>query len=134
MTHDLLNSVISSLGGTVNHIVVSELSNDTFYAKVVLQQNGTTMELDSRPSDAIALAVRVEATIYADDDVVEKAGVKMDLETGKPIIPGEGGEEKRPLTQEELKSLSAFSDFVDTLDLEDIGKEQPPSAESSGSE
>ena len=134
MTHDLLNSVISSLGATVNHIVVSELSNDTFFAKVVLQQNGTTLELDSRPSDAIALAVRVEATIYADDDVVEKAGIKMDLETGKPIVPGEGGEEQRPLTPEELKSLSAFSDFVGTLDLEDIGEEEQPPAATTGSE
>ena len=130
MTHDLLNSVISSLGATVRHIVVSDLTNDTFYAKVVLQQNGTTMEVDSRPSDAIALAVRVEATIYADNDVVEKAGVQMDLETGKPILP-DGGDEKRPLTQEELRSLSAFTDFVDTLDLEDIGAEggQPPTAD-----
>ena len=131
MTHDLLGSVISSLGATINHIVVSELSNDTFFAKIVIQHNGTTMEVDSRPSDAIALAVRAEAPIYADDEVVEKAGVKMDLETGKPIVPGEGGEEPRPLRDEELRSLSAFKDFVDTLDLEDLGpahnyKEEPP--------
>ena len=131
MTHDLLGSVISSLGATINHIVVSELSNDTFFAKIVLQHNGTTMEVDSRPSDAIALAVRAEAPIYADDEVVERAGVKMDLETGKPIVPGEGGEEPRPLRDEELRSLSAFKDFVDTLDLEDLGpahkhKEEPP--------
>ena len=133
MTHDLLGSVIDSLGATINHIVVSELSNDTFFAKIVLQRNGTTMEVDSRPSDAIALAVRAEAPIYADDEVVEKAGVKMDMETGKPIVPGEDGEESRPLREEELKSLSAFKDFVDTLDLEDLGpeqqqKEEPPTA------
>ena len=56
MTHDLLNSIISSLGATVSKIVVSDLNEDTFYAKNVLQFNGTTMEVDSRPSDAIALA------------------------------------------------------------------------------
>lgn len=133
MTHDLLGSVISSLGATIDHIVVSELSNDTFFAKIVLQSNGATMEVDSRPSDAIALAVRAQAPIYADDEVVEKAGVRMDLETGKPIVPGEDGEEPRPLREEELKSLSAFKDFVDTLDLEDLGpgekrKEEPPTA------
>ena len=133
MTHDLLGSVISTLGATVNHIVVSDLSNDTFYAKIVIQHNGTTLEVDSRPSDAIALAVRAQAPIYADDEVVAKAGVRMDMETGKPIVPGEDGEDPRPLREEELKSLSAFKDFVDTLDLEDLGSErkhteEPPTA------
>ena len=126
LTHDLLRSVIATLGATVNHIVVSDLNNDTFYAKVVLQHNGTTMEVDSRPSDAIALAVRAQVPIYAEDSVVDKAGVKLDTETGKPIVPGEGAEEARPLRDEELRSLSAFRDFVDTLNLEDLGKEQQP--------
>ena len=103
------------------------LNNDTFYAKIVLQHNGTTLEVDSRPSDAIALAVRTEAPIYAEDSVLDKAGVQMDMETGKPILPGdEGGEEPRPLREEELKSLSAFQDFIDTLNLEDIGKGEKP--------
>ncbi len=123
MTHDLLGSVITSLGATINHIVVSDLSDDTFFAKIVLQKNGTTTELDCRPSDAIALAVRAQAPIYADADVVERAGVKMDAETGTPIVPGEGGEEPRPLRDEELRSLSAFKDFVETLDVEDLGTE-----------
>ena len=128
LTHDLLRAVVMSLGATVNHIIVSDLNNDTFYAKIVLQHNGTTMEVDSRPSDAIALAVRAQAPIYAEDAVVEKAGVQMDLETGKPIVPGDGTEDSRPLREEELKSLSAFTDFIDTLNLEDLGKEEQPPA------
>ena len=87
MTHDLLSSVIATLGATVEHIIVSDLTNDTFYAKIILQVNGSTMEIDSRPSDAIALAVRAEAPIYAVDEVVHKAGVEMDEETGKAILP-----------------------------------------------
>ena len=131
LTHDLLYSVITALGATINHIVVSDLTEDTFYAKIVLQHNGTNMEVDSRPSDAIALAVRTQIPIYAEDSVIDKAGVRMDMETGTPIIPGENGEEKRPLREEELKSLSAFKDFVDTLNLEDLGEhkhgeEKPP--------
>ena len=130
LTHDLLRSVISSLSATVNRIVVSDLSNDTFFAKIVLQHNGTTMEVDSRPSDALALAVRTEAPIFVEDEVLDKAGVQMDMETGKPVLPGESGEEKRPLREEELKSLSAFTEFIDTLNLEDLGKEeQPPAAD-----
>ncbi|MDP6403091.1 MAG: bifunctional nuclease family protein [SAR202 cluster bacterium] len=130
LTHDLLGSVIGTLGATVNHIVVSDLNNDTFYAKIILQLNGSSMEVDCRPSDAIALAVRAQAPIYAEDSVLEKAGVQMDMETGKPIIPGEDGEdgeEPRPLREEELKSLSAFKDFIENLDV-DLGKEQKPPA------
>lgn len=128
LTHDLLGAVISSLGASVDRIVVSDLSNDTFYAKVILIHNNSTLEIDSRPSDAIALAVRTKSPIFADDSVVEKAGVQMDMETGKPIISGSDSPEgPRPLREEELKSLSAFQDFIDTLDLEDLGKgEKPP--------
>ena len=127
LTHDLLRAVIVSLGATVNHIVVSDLTDDTFYAKIVLQHNGTTMEVDSRPSDAIALAVRSQVPIYAEDTVLDKAGVQMDLETGEPIVPRQDSGEPRPLREEELKSLSAFSDFIDTLNLEDLGKGESPS-------
>lgn len=134
LTHDLLRSVIASLGATVSRIEVSELNNDTFYAKVILQVNGSTMEVDSRPSDAIALAVRTDAPIFADDTVVEKAGVHMDEETGKPLFPTEEGQAQQPLRQEELKSLSAFTEFVDTLNLDDLGREENPPAGASSSE
>ena len=125
LTHDLLRSVITSLGATVQHIVVSELSNDTFFAKIVMQHNGTTMEVDSRPSDAIALAVRTDAPIFADDTVVEKAGVEMDQETGKPLLH-DHDRDSTPVREEELKSLSAFTDFIQTLNLDDLGREEKP--------
>ena len=86
LTHDLLESVIQSLGAQVNHILVSDLSDDTFYAKIVLQHDGSQTEIDSRPSDAIALAVRTQAPIFAADSVVDKAGVRMDQDTGKAVI------------------------------------------------
>ena len=123
LTHDLLRSVIASLGATVTRIVVSDLNNDIFYAKIVLQYNGSTMEVDSRVSDAIALAVRTDAPIFANGTVVDKAGVQMDEETGKAVIPNEAGQdEQRELNEDELKRLSAFSDFIDSLDLEDLGE------------
>ena len=132
LTHDLLRSVIATLGASVTRIEVSDLNNDTFYAKIVLQVNGNTMEIDSRPSDAIALAVRTDAPIFAHDTVIEKAGVEMD-EEGKPLSLEDDRQE--PVREEELKSLSAFTDFIDTLNLDDLGKEgEPPSAETSPSE
>ena len=120
MTHDLLGSVIDDLGGTIHSIVVSELKNDTFFAKIVIDTNGTLIEIDARPSDALALAVRSEAPIYAEDDVVEKAGVSLDFE--RENSSDEEGEEGQ-VNEEELESLSAFTDFIDSLDLEDIGNQ-----------
>ena len=120
LTHDLLQSVIASLGATVNRIVVSDLTDDTFFAKIVLQVNGASMEVDSRPSDALALAVRTEAPIFAHDEVIERAAVQMDDE-GNPVPPKEEEENRPAVREEELKSLSAFTDFVATLDLDDIG-------------
>ncbi len=125
MTHDLLRAVFTTLGATVNRIVVSELKNDTFYAKIVLQHNGAMVEVDSRPSDAIALAVRTDAPIFADASVLEKAGVEMDQETGKPVVPTPAEREKLPITEEEMKSLSAFSEFIQKLDSLDDFKEPP---------
>ena len=67
LTHDLLNLTITKMGGEVSHIVVSDLSNDTFYAKIVIRLEEKEVEIDSRPSDAIALAVRVGVAIYVED-------------------------------------------------------------------
>jgi len=133
LTHDLLGSVITSLGATVERILVSDLSDDTFYAKIVLKLNGSTMEIDCRPSDALALAVRTKAPIFAESSVVDKAGVHMDMESGKPVVPGQDTSELREekaVTGEELKGLSAFQDFIGQLDLEDIGSEDNPSTNS----
>ena len=120
MTHDLLGSVIGDLGGSIHSIVVSELKNDTFFAKIVIDSNGSLIEIDARPSDALALAVRSEAPIYAEDEVVEKAGVSLDFE--KQDSSGEEDEGKQ-VNEEELEGLSAFTDFIDSLDLEDIGNQ-----------
>ena len=125
LTHDLLNLVITSLGGSVSHIVVSDLMNDTFYAKILIQRNGDSLEVDSRPSDAIALAVRVKAPIYVEETVLEKAGVALDKETGKPIIGGEPEEAAAArMSEDELGRLSAFKEFIGGLDLEDFERKQ----------
>jgi len=115
LTHDLLQSVITNLGASLNYIVVNELQNDTFYAKLFLTVDSTQIEVDSRPSDAIALAVRVGVPIYVEEVVLEKAGIVLEEETGKPISEGK-------VNEEEMKGLSAYKDFINTLDLEDFNK------------
>ena len=84
LTHDLMDSMIGDLGAKVTQVIVSELREDTFIARVVMQRNGTTIERDSRPSDAIALAVRCGAPIFAEEDVLERAGVALNPATGEP--------------------------------------------------
>ncbi len=126
LTHDLLHSVIDALGATINSIIVSDLKNDTFFAKIILNVDGGQLEVDSRPSDALALAVRAEAPIYAEETVLDKASIMLDKETGKPIpeeteMGGVGGKGKK-VSEEEMKRMSAFYDFINTLDLDDFDK------------
>ena len=124
LTHDLLNSVIDSLGAVIDSIVVSDLKSDTFYAKVVLNVDGEQVEIDSRPSDALALAVRVEVPIYVDEAVLDKAGILLDEETGKPILEEteEAGGKDKKVSEDEMRKMSAFHDFINTLDLDDFDK------------
>lgn len=123
LTHDLLSSVIRALGATISYILVSDLQNDTFFAKIILQVDGKEMEVDSRPSDALALAVRITVPIYVEESVMEKAGIVMDKETGKPVPAAQAEEGKdREVGEEEMKRLSAFKDFIQSLNLEDLGK------------
>ena len=84
LTHDLIESMIGDLGARVSRVVVSDIRDHTFFAKVVIQRNGTTIERDSRTSDAIALAVRSDAPIYAASHVVDRAGVTFNSESGLP--------------------------------------------------
>jgi hypothetical protein len=126
LTHDLLQSIVDAFGARIQSIVVSELKNDTFFAKILISVDGSQMEIDSRPSDAIALAVRVPAPIFVDESVLERAGIWLDKESGK-LVPEESEESKKPegkkVNDEEMKKkASAFYDFINTMDLDDFDK------------
>jgi uncharacterized protein len=129
LTHDLLSSIIETLGAVVNSIIVNDLKNDTFFAKVILDAEGKMVEVDSRPSDALALAVRTNVPIYADESVLDKAGIMLDGESGKPLFDEkeELGVEGKPgpgkVNDEELrKKMPGIWDFINTLDLDDFDK------------
>ena len=204
MTHDLLNSVIAALGAVIDFIVICDLRQDIFYARIhlgfgggplpikvefppesesagpqtaqkadqsevkgpglsfmwrgryyqavqlrewreggnrfveVRGEDGTLLEIrhdeilndwsiirvkiDSRPSDAIALAVRTQAPIYVEEVVLNKAGFTMDQESGKPVAWGLEASKGKALSEEEMRGLAAFRDFIENLDLEDFGK------------
>jgi bifunctional DNase/RNase len=108
LTHDLLNKFITELGAVVSHVLVNDLRNDTYYARIVLSVNGESMEIDSRPSDAMALAVRANVPIFVAEEVMEKASIRPEDEQA----------------EQEGEDLSAFRDFVNTLDLDDLDEEE----------
>jgi uncharacterized protein len=109
LTHDLLKAVIDKLGAEVERVAITDLRNDTFYAQITLQVNGRRMEVDSRPSDAIALAVRAHVPVYVDDEVMEQAAIapEQDMEA-----------EAAPETRHEApEAPDAFKEFLEGLDL-----------------
>jgi hypothetical protein len=107
MTHDLLREMVKILDGKVIKIEIIDLKNNTFFALIHLMKNGNVVTIDSRPSDAIALALRVNAPIYIAEQVIEKS---------RSIDFVKKGEELDKLKKEELK------DFLENLSDEDFGK------------
>lgn len=73
MTHDLFLDALTNLDARIDHVLINEVNGPTFYAKLVLRQHSRLIELDARPSDALALAIRQEAPIYMNEDVLERA-------------------------------------------------------------
>jgi bifunctional DNase/RNase len=112
LTHDLLKSIILKMGATVSHILVNDLRNDTFYARIVMDINGRQVDIDSRPSDAIALAVRVGAPIFVAESVMDTAS----------IIPEEEVAQEGSTSSED--GLSVYREFLDSLDLDNLGSEE----------
>jgi bifunctional DNase/RNase len=109
MTHDLLKNVIEALGATISHVTITQLVDNlegsgTFHASIFLTMGDQEIEVDSRSSDAIALAVRVGAPIFADDQVLERAAIvpSPDIET--------------PTSGQSDEDLTIFRDFIDGLE------------------
>lgn len=118
LTHDLLKATIGELGGRVVHVLISSLRNDIYYARIVVEINGTQVEIDSRSSDAIALAVRVKTPIFVADDVMERAAMTPDKNIEHEVLGSTSSSTKEPAEKVDDKQLSAFADFVNSLDLD----------------
>jgi bifunctional DNase/RNase len=123
LTHDLLRTMIEVLGASLDSMVVCDLRNDTFFAKLIIRSDSQLMEVDCRPSDALALSVRARVPIFAEDSVMDKASILLDKETGKPIVP-DTKERGGQMDEEELRRLSAFKEFIQSLDFDDMEKKE----------
>lgn len=125
LTHDLLKATIMEMGGKVRHIYINNLSKDIFYARINIDVDGKTIDVDSRPSDAIALAVRLKAPIFVDEEVMHKAGIVPEKDVEPEILGIDDGEADLPPAEKVDESkLSAFADFVNSLNLEDLDDEE----------
>ena len=121
LTQDLLRNVISELGGTVSHVLIKELNESVFHARLFINIEGDreARENDCRPSDAIALAVRAKVPIFIAEEVMDVAGVEPepDLQEEAQAQSGEAAD---------VGKLDAFSDFLDTLDFDDFDESNRP--------
>jgi len=134
LTHDLLKNVIEHMDGEVVHIYINDMRRDIYYARIVIDVDGEQREIDARPSDAIALAVRTKSPIFVSDAVMDRSGVEPDeeIELGMDAtkhLPLSRSEPARDvpeeLISEEIEDVSedqfsAFADFVNSLDLDEL--------------
>lgn len=116
LTHDLLRNVLETLNAEVLRIDITDLKDDVYYARIILNVDGHQLEIDSRPSDALALAVRVHVPIYVSDQVMDEAATVPEEEI-------EGQEQE----QESDERLEVFKNFFETIDLEEGGDEEEAS-------
>lgn len=107
MTHDLMKNILTTLDVQVNRVEVNDLADNTFYARIYLSNAGKDHVIDSRPSDAIALALRVGASIFVDKRVIEKS---RQIDLNKDAQTGDKGEKEK------------WAEFLENLNPEDFGK------------
>jgi bifunctional DNase/RNase len=122
ITHDLLCNILGSVDVSVEKIEVTSLSNDVFFARIVAKTNGSSLVVDARPSDAIAVAVRVGAAIFVADEVLDKAGVLPEQEKEGGDSKDESPEEKESIDEK----LTIFREMVNSMDLPDLDSEGRP--------
>jgi len=134
LPYDLMQTLLGELNASVDQVVIGDLNDQVFYARIVISTNGSTIEVDSRPSDAIALAVRTGSRILVDEAVMESAGVSIEddedpaalsatsLSSDSEGAPEPEHSETAPAASDE--QLSVFRDFINSLDLDDFGKKQ----------
>lgn len=107
ITHDLIVNIVRDMGASVRHVVVCDMREETYYARIlIVNRDGKELNIDSRPSDAIAIAVRCDCPIYVEDEIMDKHS----------LIPAE---ETASLADDDI---GAFKDFLGSLDLDDLDK------------
>ncbi len=133
LPYDLFRALLGELDVSVTQIVITDLSDQVFYARVVLERAGNTFELDSRPSDAIAIAVRTGARILVTESIMEQVGVAMDADDDTEVEVTHPADITSPPAAESRETgapspgdeqLGVFRDFINSLDLDDFDRKR----------
>jgi len=126
LTHDLVKNLLDSVEVRISRIVVNDLRENTYYAMVGLKMNGTHVEVDARPSDAIAIALRAQAPIFVDDDVMKKASVsdkESERSSEEPAVPMDRMERlnfelQKAVTEERFEDAARLRDEINSMKKE----------------
>jgi len=122
LTHDLICSVLKSLGGALQRVIITRVEKSTYFAELIVQRNGDLISLDARPSDSIAVALRVDARMFAEDDLLEEAPIEV--EEGE-TAPDAEGPQLEPLRPEASLDAAELKEHLKGLDPEDFGRFSP---------
>ncbi len=126
LTHDLLKNIFNAFNAQITRVEIIKLQDDIFYANIVADADGREIHIDSRPSDAIAIAVRAHVPVFVHKSVMDSAAQTPEQDMPENIIPPQR-EEPTPLSDEGNDRLSVFKDFLDTLDIDKPDSDKPDS-------
>ena len=131
LTHDLLKTVLNSADLEIKQILINDLKENTFYAKIALKNNGDTIDIDSRPSDAVAIALRMKAPIFVSSQVIDKAAVKIDDDSQFEISEVSSLDEQlqKAVESEDYENAALIRDKIHTIKLKE-GSGQKPDTDS----
>lgn len=133
LPYDLMRTMLNKLGARVEQVVIADLNDQVFYARIIVEHDGVQIELDARPSDAIALAVRTGVRIMVADAIMDQAGISMedddaDSELTPTNLDGRSVTSESPAADATAPKggdqLGAFRDFINSLDLDDFDRKR----------
>jgi bifunctional DNase/RNase len=122
LTHDLLVSVLKGLGGAVQKVIIARVEKTTYYAELIVNRNGQVFSVDARPSDSIAIALRVEARIFAEEELLERVTLEVAEDETAPLVDPET---LRTLDVSEAMGPEELKEHLRNLNPEDFGRFNP---------
>ncbi|MFN8380728.1 MAG: bifunctional nuclease family protein [Anaerolineales bacterium] len=129
LTHDLLKNIFSAFNARLVRVEVVNVQDNIFYGNIVAEADGREIHIDSRPSDAIAIAVRAHIPIFVHNKVMDDAGMTPDQDIVETNLPARR-EPPAPLSDDASDRLSVFKDFIDKLDMDDDPDKDKPASDS----
>ena len=123
LTHDLLVAVLGGLGGTLKKVIITRVEKNTYYAELIIHRNGEVISVDARPSDSIAVALRTDARIFAQDDLLERASIEI-AEDDASAASGDQPARKREPKAEQMDA-DELKEYLKKLNPEDFGRFTP---------